>query len=57
MDSKQKLKSVEIGENIVFWKWATINKLALVTSNSVYYLNISNPNENQVKMMDRYYFI
>lgn len=53
MDKKEKLKHVEILENIVFWRWVNNAKLAVVTTNSVYHLSIANFNEPQIKILDR----
>lgn len=54
MDERAKLKHVEIPEAVVFWRWVSVTKLAFVTTTSVYQLNLQNPNEQQVKVMDRY---
>ncbi len=53
MDKKEKLKHVELNEQVVFWRWVNLTKLAVVTPSSVYHLNISNPNEPYVKILDR----
>jgi hypothetical protein len=53
MDSKQKLKNVEFPEPVIFWKWANLAKLAVVTATAVFMMDINNPNEDQVKIMDR----
>lgn len=45
MDKKEKLKHVELLEQVVYWRWVNTNKLAVVTGTSVYHLNITNPNE------------
>jgi hypothetical protein len=42
MDKKEKLKHVEILENVVYWRWANTTKLAVVTTSSVYHINIAN---------------
>ncbi len=42
LNSKAKLKHIEFAENIVFWKWVNSNILGVVTTNSVYHVNISN---------------
>jgi len=54
MAEKQKLKSVEIQEQVSFWKWATNDKLAVVTPNSVYYLDLNKPMDSYQKVMDRF---
>lgn len=53
MGLKQKLKDLVFNENIVYWKWISLTKLALVTATAVYHADISNPNEAQVKILDR----
>lgn len=45
MDKKEKLKHVELLEQVVYWRWCNTTKLAVVTTNSVYHINIANPNE------------
>ncbi len=42
MDKKAKLKNIEFAESIVFWKWVNEQILAIVTSTSVYHVNIVN---------------
>ncbi|CAK75677.1 unnamed protein product (macronuclear) [Paramecium tetraurelia] len=54
LDEKQRIKNVELNETIVFWRWVNPQKLAYVTPTAVYHINITNPNEQQVKVMDRY---
>lgn len=54
MTEKQKVKSVDFPENIVYWKWATNDKLALVTANSLYFIDISAPGDVYNKVMDRF---
>lgn len=51
---KAKLKNVEVPEAINFWKWATNEKLAIVTNNSLYYIDISKPGDIFQKIMDRF---
>jgi hypothetical protein len=53
MDKKEKVKHVEINENVTYWKWVNEAKLAFVTASSVYYLDITNQNEGQVKLLDK----
>ncbi len=53
MDSRKKLKSLEVNESIVFWRWVNNDNLAYVTSNSVYHVNIRNDLQESVKIMDR----
>lgn len=46
--TRQKLKNCEFTENVVFWKWANNNKLAVVTPTKVYHLDITKENEQAV---------
>jgi hypothetical protein len=54
MDEKQKLKSIEFPEMITYWKWITATKLACVTVQGVFYVDISNNNQNANKIMDKF---
>jgi len=45
MDKKEKLKHIEFLEQVFYWKWVNLSKLAIVTATSVYHINITNPNE------------
>ncbi len=53
MDTKQKLKNVEFAEPVIFWKWPNATKLAVVTTSSVYHIDITNPNEDQTLILER----
>ena len=46
MAEKQKLKSVDFPEQITYWKWATPDKLAVVSPSSVYYLDLNKPSDS-----------
>lgn len=46
MAKKEKLKDLSFTENVVYWKWFSVKKLAIVTGTSVYHVDITNPNEN-----------
>lgn len=37
MELKQKLKTVQFAQSVVFWKWVTPRKLGLVTATAVYH--------------------
>jgi len=52
MDATQKLKNVTVPDTIVFWRWITANKLALVGKNAVYNMDITNPDQ-PLKVFDR----
>lgn len=45
MDKKEKLKDITFSELIMYWKWISDQKLALVTPTAVYHLNIANKEE------------
>jgi hypothetical protein len=51
---RKKLKNVDISEPILFWKWATKDKLAIVTQNALYYIDLSKPGDSYSKVMDRF---
>ncbi|KAJ4893151.1 Clathrin heavy chain 1 [Raphanus sativus] len=52
IEAKAKLKSHQMPEQVVFWKWITPKKLGLVTQNSVYHWSTEGDSE-PVKMFDR----
>ncbi|KAL0744142.1 hypothetical protein Bca4012_085655 [Brassica carinata] len=52
IEAKAKLKSHQMPEQVVFWKWITPKVLGLVTQNSVYHWSIEGESE-PVKMFDR----
>ena len=54
MSEKQKVKSVEFPDAINYWRWATTEKLAIVSANSLYYIDISKPGDVYTKVMDRF---
>ena len=37
LEAKAKLKSVQFGQQVVFWKWISATKLGLVTATAVYH--------------------
>jgi len=41
LDSKAKLKQCDIPEQIVFWKWITVNKLGIVCKSAIYHVDIT----------------
>ena len=43
MDKKQKLVNLEFHDNITFWHWVDLEVLAVVTTNSVYHVSLTNP--------------
>jgi len=52
LDKKEKLKSVAMTEEVVFWKWVTSGKLGLVTATSVYHWDMVGEG-NPTKVFDR----
>ncbi|KAK4353841.1 hypothetical protein RND71_026035 [Anisodus tanguticus] len=52
IEAKQKIKSHQMPEQVVFWKWITPKMLGLVTQTSVYHWPIEGDSE-PVKMFDR----
>lgn len=52
--ARQKLKSAELTEDVVFWKWYNETSLGFVTDTAVYHWNVFNPSEIQpVKVFER----
>lgn len=41
LDTKSKMKSFQITQPVVFWKWITASKLGLVTATSVYHWDMN----------------
>eukprot|EP00211_Chloroparvula_japonica_P000498 CAMPEP_0119134882 /NCGR_PEP_ID=MMETSP1310-20130426/18147_1 /TAXON_ID=464262 /ORGANISM="Genus nov. species nov., Strain RCC2339" /LENGTH=1640 /DNA_ID=CAMNT_0007125725 /DNA_START=25 /DNA_END=4944 /DNA_ORIENTATION=+ len=52
LDTKVKMKSHQMSEPVVFWKWISPSKLGLVTASAVYHWSLDGPAEPQ-KMFDR----
>ena len=54
LGNKVKLKSHQMNEDIVFWKWISIDTLALVTPESVFHWNVFEPSQiAPLKVFDR----
>ncbi|CAK0821327.1 unnamed protein product [Prorocentrum cordatum] len=53
LDSKEKLGVYQSSEAIVFWKWITNRKLALVCAVDVYHWDLATPNSAPEKMFQR----
>ena len=45
MEATQKLKNVVVAETVVYWRWITANKMALVGKNAVYHMDITNSDQ------------
>jgi clathrin heavy chain len=52
LDAKAKIKSHNMPEGVVFWKWTSPSNLALVTATSVYHWSL-NGQDAPVKLFDR----
>ena len=50
--AKQKVKSVQFSQNVIFWKWVTASKLGLVTATAVYSWDLEGAGD-PVKVFDR----
>lgn len=51
---KKKLKSTNMNEDVVFWKWISTSSLGLVTDTSIYHWNVFDESQAApVKMFDR----
>mmetsp|Transcript_18442 Transcript_18442/g.51982 ORF Transcript_18442/g.51982 Transcript_18442/m.51982 type:complete len:1203 (-) Transcript_18442:1971-5579(-) len=53
MEMKSKMKSHQLTEPVVFWKWISPSTVALVTGNAVYHWSMEGSSE-PVKMFDRH---
>lgn len=53
LDAKQKLKSHQMTEPVVYWKWTSPANLAMVTAKSVYHWALDGPGQ-PVKVFDRH---
>ena len=45
LGKKEKLKNLEFTEQVVYWTWASLDKLAVVTATSVYHIDITKKDE------------
>nr|XP_045743069.1 clathrin heavy chain 2-like [Mirounga angustirostris] len=50
---KSKMKSHTMAEEVVFWKWVSVNTVALVTETTVYHWSMEGDSQ-PVKMFDRH---
>ena len=53
---KSKMKAHTMSDDVNFWKWISLNTLALVTETAVYHWSMEG-DSTPVKMFDRYIFI
>ena len=52
--NKAKLKSTTMNEDVLFWKWVSVDVLGLVTEASIYHWNVFDASQQSpVKMFDR----
>lgn len=54
LDTKQKVKSHAMPEDVVFWKWISNSTIGLVTETSVYHWSITDPTSPPQKIFDRH---
>ena len=47
------LKQCEIADEVVFWRWISVDKIGVVGKRSVYHVDITKPSEPAVKIFDR----
>ena len=51
---KSKLKSANMNEDVVFWKWYSKDSIGLVTDSSVYHWNIMDASQSSpIKVFER----
>lgn len=53
IEMKSKMKSHLMHEDVVFWKWITVNSLGIVTETAVYHWSVDGDSQPQ-KMFDRH---
>eukprot|EP00118_Oscarella_pearsei_P024527 m.306251 g.306251 ORF g.306251 m.306251 type:complete len:1689 (+) comp41084_c0_seq1:100-5166(+) len=53
IEMKSKMKSHEMGEEVVFWKWISVNTVALVSETSVYHWSMEGDSQ-PLKKFDRH---
>ncbi|KAJ3893359.1 hypothetical protein GG344DRAFT_87260 [Lentinula edodes] len=54
IETKQKVKSHNNNEDIVFWKWVSDNTIGMVTESSVYHWSITDQTSPPQKIFDRH---
>ncbi|KAL6946298.1 Clathrin heavy chain [Hanseniaspora osmophila] len=56
LNTKEKLKSFQMDEPIVFWKWLNNEKIGIITTNSIHVLNVfdNNPMGKPTRMTARH---
>ena len=53
LETKAKVKSFQIAQPVVFWKWVSATKLGIVTATSVYHWDSAANGGDPVKVFDR----
>lgn len=53
LETKAKVKSFQIAQPVVFWKWISATKLGIVTASSVYHWDSGAAGGDPVKVFDR----
>lgn len=55
LSQKLKLKSSMMNEDVLFWKWISVDTLGLVTESSVFHWNVFDGTQNNpLKIFDRH---
>lgn len=53
IEMKSKMKAHTMSEDVIFWKWISLNTLALVTETNVYHWSMEGDSQ-PVKVFERY---
>ena len=54
LEQKVKLKSTVMNEDVLFWKWISVDTLGLITDTSIYHWNVFDGNQgNPLKIFER----
>ena len=54
LEQKAKLKSATMNEDVLFWKWISIDTLGLVTGTSIFHWNVYDAGQaSPIKMFER----
>jgi hypothetical protein len=47
------LKQCEVADEVAYWRWISLEKIAVVGKRSVFHIDITKPEEPAVKVFDR----
>lgn len=54
LGQKVKLKSTMMNEDVLFWKWISVDSIGLITETAIFHWNVFDPSQQApVKMFDR----